>query len=127
MLNIICHIQNTQVNQEQSPTYIQFANVLEVLVQGLHHVVDELEQGQLVQVAVNIQPDDEVKRGVPPVDHLILPMLQKRTLWPHKQAFQIDTSKATSILPLTWFSVRDKHLRINSPSSVIRSCTEKLL
>ena len=83
MLNIICHIPNTQVNQEQSPTYIQFANVLEVLVQGLHHVVDELEQGQLVQVAVNIQPDDEVKRGIPPVDHLILPMLQKRTLWPH--------------------------------------------
>lgn len=41
-------------------TYIKFAHVLEVLVEGLHHVVDELEQGQLVDVLVDVDADDEV-------------------------------------------------------------------
>ena len=41
----------------------------EVSVQGLHHAVDELVDGQLVLLAIHAH--DEEQRGVAPVDHLL--------------------------------------------------------
>ena len=58
-------------------TYIQFADILEVLVQRFNHIVDELKQGKLIDVFVNVNANDKIKGSVPPVNHLILPMLQK--------------------------------------------------
>ena len=56
-------------------TYIKFADVLEVLVERLNHVVDELQQGQLVNVVVDVDADNEVQRGVPSVNYFVLTML----------------------------------------------------
>ena len=46
MLNIICTRQAKLVAAKgrDGPTYIKFANVFEVLVKRLYHVVDELQQ-----------------------------------------------------------------------------------
>ena len=46
MLNIICTRQAKLVAAKgiDGPTYIKFANVFEVLVERLYHVVDELQQ-----------------------------------------------------------------------------------
>ena len=61
-------------------TYVELAHILEVLVQRLYHVVDELEEGQLVHVVVDVDTDDEVQRCVAPVNHFILPMLEEGAL-----------------------------------------------
>jgi hypothetical protein len=58
-------------------TYIELADILEVLVQRFNHIVDELKQGKLIDVFVNVNANDKIKGSVPPVNHLILPMLQK--------------------------------------------------
>ena len=68
-------------------TYIQFADVLEVLVEGLDHVVDELEERELVDVVVDVDADDEVETGVAAVDHFVLPMLQERALHENGSAY----------------------------------------
>ena len=54
MLNIICTCQ-------AAATYIKLADVLEVLVQRLHHVVDELQKRQLVHVVLDVDAHDEVQ------------------------------------------------------------------
>ena len=41
-------------------TYIELADVLEVLVERLDHVVDKLEHGQFVDLLVDVDADDEV-------------------------------------------------------------------
>ena len=66
--------------QTNQATYIQFANILKVLVQRFYHVVNELEQGQLVDVVVDVDSNDEVQRGVPTVNYFVLPMFQEGTL-----------------------------------------------
>ena len=61
-------------------TYIKLTNIFKVLVQRLHHVVDELEQRQLVHVLIDIDADDEVQRGIPSVDHLVLSVFKEGAL-----------------------------------------------
>ena len=62
MLNIICTRQAKLVAAKgrDRPTYIKFANVFEVLVQRLNHVVNELKERQLVHVVINVDSDDKV-------------------------------------------------------------------
>ena len=61
-------------------TYVELAHIFEVLVQGLYHVVDELQEGQLVHVVVDVDSNDKVQRRVPPVNHFVLPMLEEGAL-----------------------------------------------
>ena len=61
-------------------TYIELADIFEVLVECFDHVVDELQHRQLVDVLLHVDSDNEVQRRIPSVDHLVLPMLQERTL-----------------------------------------------
>ena len=42
-------------------TYIQFTDILEVLVQRFDHVMDELEHAQLIDIVIDIDADDEVQ------------------------------------------------------------------
>lgn len=48
--------------------------------------MDEFEHGQLVNVVVDVDTDDEVERGVPAVDYFVLSMLQERTLHPNRNS-----------------------------------------
>ena len=66
-------------------TYIEFANVLKVLVERLHHVVDELEQGKLVHILINVDSNDKVKRGIPSVDDFVLAMFEEGALLEERQ------------------------------------------
>ena len=61
-------------------TYIQFTNILEVLVQRFDHVMDELEHAQLVDIVIDVDANDEVQRRVPTVDNFVLAMIQERAL-----------------------------------------------
>ena len=74
------HFVNNEVSLFNVEHDIEFANVLEVLVQGLHHVVDELEETELIHVVVHINANDEVQRRIPPVNYFVLSMLKERTL-----------------------------------------------
>ena len=65
-------------------------------------------------VVVDVDANDEIQTRVPSVDHLVLAVLDERALH----------FKHTD---LTWFSVRERHLRMSSPSVVMRSWTLKLL
>ena len=56
-------------------TYIQFTNILEVLVQRFDHVMDELEHAQLVDIVIDIDANDEVQWCVPSVDNFVLSMI----------------------------------------------------
>ena len=58
LLNVKHDLQNFFVRQRL--TYIELANILEILVQRLYHVVNELEQRQLVDIVVDVDPNDEV-------------------------------------------------------------------
>ena len=58
LLNVKHDLQNFFVRQRL--TYIELANILEILVQSLYHVVNELEQRQLVDIVVDVDPNDEV-------------------------------------------------------------------
>ena len=70
--------------------YVELADVLEVFIQRLYEVVDELQETQLVlhcrqhhatyDVFVVVDPKDEVKRGIPPVDNLVLAVLEEAAL-----------------------------------------------
>ena len=42
--------------------------------------MNEFEEGQLIDILINVDADDEIKRRVPSVDHLILPMFQEGAL-----------------------------------------------
>ena len=77
MLNIICTRQAKLVAAKgrDGPTYIKFANVFEVLVKRLYHVVDELKEGELIDVVVDVNADNEIERRIATIDHLVLPML----------------------------------------------------
>ena len=65
-------------------TYIEFANVLKVLVERLDHIVDELEQRKLIHVLIDVNADDEVQRGVPSIDDLVLSVFEEGALWQDK-------------------------------------------
>ena len=65
---------------QRKTTYIELTDVLEVLVKGLDHVVNELEHGQLVDVLVDVDAHDKVQRRVPPVDYFVLSVFKERTL-----------------------------------------------
>ena len=65
-------------------TYIEFANVLKVLVERLDHIVDELEQRKLIHVFIDINADDKVQRGVPSIDDLVLSVFEEGALWQDK-------------------------------------------
>ena len=58
LLNVKHDLQNFFVRQRL--TYIELANILEILVQRLYHVVNELEQRQLVDIVVDVDPNDKV-------------------------------------------------------------------
>ena len=42
--------------------------------------MDELKQGQLVDVVIDVDANDEVQRSIPSVDDLVLSVLQEGTL-----------------------------------------------
>ena len=42
--------------------------------------MNELQQGQFVDVVVDVDPYDKVQGGVPTIDYFVLPMFQKRAL-----------------------------------------------
>ena len=42
--------------------------------------MDELKHGELVNIVVDVDTDDEVEGGIPAVDYFVLPMLKERTL-----------------------------------------------
>ena len=67
-------------DRSKHQTYIEFADVLEVLVERLDHVVDELEHAQLVDLVVDVQADDKVERGVAPVDDFVLAVVEEGAL-----------------------------------------------
>ena len=59
--------------------------------------MNELQQGQLVDVVVDVDPDDEVQRGVPTINYFVLSMFQERALvlcagetFPYKLSFKRD-------------------------------------
>jgi hypothetical protein len=42
--------------------------------------MDELEHAKFIYVIINVNANDEVKRGVPPVDNFVLSMIEEGTL-----------------------------------------------
>ena len=88
MLNIICKTNDKSevrhtlllLRKKIEITYIEFTDILKVLVKRFYHVVDELKEGQLVDVIVYVNANDEVQRGVPAIDYFVLSMLQEGTL-----------------------------------------------
>ena len=47
--------------------------------------MDELEQGKLVHILINVDSDDKVKRGIPSVDDFVLAMFEEGALLEERQ------------------------------------------
>ncbi len=60
-------------------SYVEFADVLEVLVECLDQVVDELQVGQFVLVLL-VHRHDQVQTSVPSIDDLVLQVVEEETL-----------------------------------------------
>eukprot|EP00429_Kryptoperidinium_foliaceum_P079020 CAMPEP_0176223902 /NCGR_PEP_ID=MMETSP0121_2-20121125/20982_1 /TAXON_ID=160619 /ORGANISM="Kryptoperidinium foliaceum, Strain CCMP 1326" /LENGTH=214 /DNA_ID=CAMNT_0017563147 /DNA_START=30 /DNA_END=671 /DNA_ORIENTATION=+ len=54
---------------------VQFAHISEVAVEDLHEQVDQLQGAQLV--VVDVHAEDEEHAGIPPIDDLVVPVLQE--------------------------------------------------
>ena len=76
MLNIIYR----GYSYAQEGTYIQFADILEVLVHRLDQVVNEFEHGQLIHLGLHVAANDEVEGCVAPIGDLELAMLDEGAL-----------------------------------------------
>ena len=56
-------------------TYIQFTDILEVLVQRFNHIVDKFKHAQLVDIIIDIYSDNKVQWSVPSIDNFVLTMI----------------------------------------------------
>ena len=76
-ISTISQVWDWQTDQD---TYIKFANILEVLIEGLDNIMNEFQHGQLVDVIVNVHANDEVKWCISSVDDFKLSVLEEGTL-----------------------------------------------
>ena len=60
---------------------VQLAHIVEISIESFDHIMDEFKHGEFVTVRFPVYPDDKVKRGVSPVDHFELSVLEERTLF----------------------------------------------
>ena len=73
--NYYHHLVHHGVDLVEVEDEVQLADVVEVLVENLHKVMDGLQVVEVVVVDVNT--DTEVEPGVSPVDNLEVPELDK--------------------------------------------------